>query len=262
MKKVRFLLLVSASLLVHSSVHAQYADAVVSYVQGTTPNPGHNNASTALGEPTRVIPGDFGGPVTPFNTPYMNSQVVSVGAGGSLTVQFNSPILNHPSNPYGLDFIIFGNAGFVDTDWPNGMSDGSLYGNSAPGSTQVSVSADNINYFVLNTSLSPLVDSLYPTDGSGNFQTPVNPSWAASAFAGQNLSGIRALYAGSGGGAGFDIAWASVPLPAINYIRVEVLSGDADIDGFSAVPEPTTWALLGMGAVACAFSQRRRFAKM
>jgi hypothetical protein len=31
---------------------------------------------------------------------------------------------------------------------------------------------------------------------------------------------------------------------------VEVLSGKAEMDGFAAVPEPSTWALLGLGSVA------------
>jgi len=39
-----------------------------------------------------------------------------------------------------------------------------------------------------------------------------------------------------------------VSLASSSYIRIEVLSGKADIDGFSVVstvPEPQTWALMG-----------------
>ena len=36
----------------------------------------------------------------------------------------------------------------------------------------------------------------------------MNPALTAADFAGQDLAGIRALYNGSAGGAGFSLAWA------------------------------------------------------
>ncbi|MDQ6630247.1 MAG: PEP-CTERM sorting domain-containing protein, partial [Verrucomicrobiota bacterium] len=68
-------------------------------------------------------------------------------------------------------------------------------------------------------------------------------------FAGKNLTQIRALYNGSGGGAGYNIGWAmGATLPGISYIRIEGLDGNRFIDGMAAVPEPATWALLLVGA--------------
>jgi hypothetical protein len=64
---------------------------------------------------------------------------------------------------------------------------------------------------------------------------------------------MRALYRGSAGGTSFDLAWAldangkPVNLTEASYLRIDVLSGKADIDGFSSVttvPEPTTWSLM------------------
>lgn len=191
--------------------------------------------------------------------------MVSIGAGGSLTVQFATPILNDSSNPFGLDFIVFGNTGFVDTNWPAGQTDGSIFGSDTT-STRVSVSTDNVNYYTLNPSLAPVLDGLFPTDGGGSFQVPVNPTLTGADFAGLDLNGIRGLYAGSGGGTGFDIGWAldfdqnPVSLSGISYIRVDVLNGNAEIDGFSAVPEPGTWTFLGMGALALMVGARRRLA--
>jgi hypothetical protein len=89
-----------------------------------------------------------------------------------------------------------------------------------------------------------VADGLLPTDGSGDFHTPADPTLTQADFAGQTLEGIRALYFGSAGGAGYDISWAvdsggrRVWLSEINYVRVEVLSGKSEVDGLSAVFVP------------------------
>jgi hypothetical protein len=272
MQKQSFVALALAgALFVPLIASAQFADAVVSYASGTGFQPGYTTPASALGEPARVTPGTFGGPVDPFNSPYLSSQLVSLGLGGSLTVQFNSPILNHPANPFGLDFNIFGNAGFVitnafDENWNyigTPRTDGSLYGADAT-STRVSVSADGVNFFTLNPTLAPLVDSWFPTDGSGDFGLSVNPALNANSFAGQDLLGIRSLYNGSGGGRGFDISWAqdgvgnSVLLGSVSFVRVDVLGGNAEIDGFAVVPEPASASLLLLGSSALWAARRRQ----
>lgn len=242
----------AASLLTHS-VSGAFAEAVINYQSGTGFVPGYTLAASALGEPSRVTPGEFGGPVEPFNAPYLKEQVVSLGEGGSLTVRLEAPAVNLASNPFGRDFTIFGNAGFVYSDFNAGITDGSLYGGNG-GTTRVSVSGDGATFYTLSTTA--MVDGLYPTDGAGDFSRVVDPSLSAAAFAGKNVDGIRALYAGSGGGTSFDLAWAvdaqnqPVVLDSINYVRVEVLSGVAEIDGFAVVPEPGTIGLLAVGMLA------------
>ena len=264
-------LALAGALFVPTLASAQFADAVVSYNSGTGFQPGYNTPASALGEPSRITPGMFGGPVDPFNSAYLSSQLVSLGIGGSLIVQFNSPILNNPANPFGLDFNIFGNAGFIvtnamDENWNyigTPRTDGSLYGSDAT-FTRVSVSADGINFFALNPAFASLVDGLFPTDGSGDFGLPVNPALNANSFAGQDLPGVRSLYNGSGGGRGFDITWAqdglgnSVLLDSISFVRVEVLSGNAEIDGFAVVPEPASASLLLLGSLVYWASRRRQ----
>jgi hypothetical protein len=244
MRKNRLPMLALASvLLVPSLASGQFATSVVSYTPGIGVSSDYTNSASALGEPSRTTPGAFGGPVDAFDSAYLGSQVVSVGAGGSLTLAFRTPITNNPANPFGLDFIIFGNAGFVITNGEfsgKGITDGSLYGNN-PGTSRVSVSADGVTFYTLNPALAPAVDSLFPTDGAGNFFLPVNPAFSAGTFSGQGLAGVEERYAGSGGGAGYDIAWAqdtngqSVTLASASYVRVEVLSGKSDVDGMAAV---------------------------
>ena len=224
-----------------------FADAVVSYEPGTGFVSSFTSPQAALGEPSRVNP--FDDAVEPFNPPYGTNQLVSIGAGGHLVVRFLTPILNHPNNLRGLDFTIFGNSGFVVTNefdlntyqWiGTPATDSSLFGEST-GEVRVSVSRDGVSYFLLNPALAPRVDSFPPTDGSGNFHVPIAPELRAADFAGATLDDLRVLYQGSGGGASYDLSWAidtngnRVFLPEVNFVRIDVLSGKAEVDAFSVV---------------------------
>jgi hypothetical protein len=253
-------LALAGGLVVSHAWAAQYADGVADYQPGTGYSAGYLSPATALGAPAQAD--SLGTPVDPFNAPWETNQLVSIGAGGRLTVQFGSPILNDPTHPGGRDFIIYGNTMFMDVDWPNGRTDEtpSLFGDN-PGSTRVWVSADGSHFYQLNPALTPGVDGLFPTDAQGTPGVPVNPALAAADFASRNLAQIRALYAGSAGGTSFDIGWAqddlgqSVNLASISYVRVEVLSGHSEVDAFAeVVPEPRSWLLavagLGLGWLA------------
>ena len=263
MLQFRTLGLALATVIIVSSADATgFADSVLSYNPGTGfakefgTGLGFTNLAAVLGEPSRVTPGQFGGPIDPFNPPYLRDQLLSIGTGGSLTIRMDAPILNSPGHPFGIDFIIFGNSGFTITNGDfsgGGITDGTLFGANA-GATRVSVSADNVSFFQLTPSLTPGVDSYFPTDGAGDFSKPLNPALRGSDFSGKDLPGMRALYAGSGGGTGFDISWAqnangqSANLSSISFIRVDVLGGAAEIDAIVAVPEPVPWMLGVLGS--------------
>lgn len=266
MLSVRCFAPVFAGFFAVSVASAQYADSVATYNSGSGFAPGYTDPTSALGEPSRVTPGMYGGPVDPFSPAYLSSQLVSIGIGGSLTLQFNSPIHQDAGHPYGIDFIVFGSAGFtiVNGDYTGGgVTDGSLFSNGQ-GVTRVSVSADGHTFFTLNPALTPAVDSLFPADGSGNFFQAVNPALTSASFNNLDLAGIRSLYAGSGGGAGFDLAWAqdssghSVNLDSVNYVRFEVLSDKIEIDGVTVVPEPSVAALGLAGALVACYRRQRQ----
>lgn len=250
MCEIRLFALALAGVVLSLPIRAAgYAEAVISYNSGNGfatefgSGLGYTNQTAVLGAPSRITPGQFGGPVDPFSPPYLREQLLSVGTGGSVTVRLETPALNLPDNPFGIDFIVFGSSGFVITNGDfsgGGITDGTLFA-ASDGVTRVSVSADNSAYFTLDPDLAPVVDGFAPTDGSGDFGLPMDPDIAGEQFAGLDVKGIRSLYAGSGGGTGYDISWAmdengqQVTLDHIQYVRIDVLQGSSEIDGIAAV---------------------------
>jgi len=242
MQKVRFALALAGSLIIPQISQAQYADTVISYNAGTGASSSYtSNPNAALGAPAA------GNSVTPFAPPYSSSQLVGIGAGGEITLQMSTPIANNPADPYGINFILFANQFF---DESGGVVSG-LYDHNP--SITVQVSTDDSTWYALNPALAPQAGTLFPTDGSGNPLSAVNPALTLGSFMGQNLADIRSLYTGSAGGTGYNLAWAqdangnSVNLASVDYVQVDVNSGLLYLDAVSevqTVPEPAVWAFI------------------
>ncbi len=246
---------------------AQHASAVLRYEPGIGhatefgTGAGYTNALAALGEPSRSTPGPFGGPVDPFSPPWQPSQVTSLGSGGLLELQLDSPIRRDAAHPFGIDFMVFGGSGFViiNGDYSGGgITDGSTFGQD-PAQVRISVADASGPWFTLDPALAPALEGMFPTDGSGDFTRAVNPALKPTDFNGLGLDGIRVAYGGSGGGTGFSIAWARdgsgqpAPIAEASRLRIEVLSGRVEVDAVAAVrpvPEPKALALGGVAALA------------
>lgn len=239
----------------------------------------------ALGAPSRMTPASpysGGGPVSPANPAFTTNDVVSLVNGynedteeeipGSITVRFDHPVLDDPANPFGLDFLVFGNALQVTGDY--------VYPDTDPASTLfqttsvrsepglVEVSADGTTWFAYTDG--PYADDWAPTLGyvydpdnadttlfSGNrwwsvptdATRPLDPSLTPASFKGLTLDRVAQLYEGSAGGTGFDIGVFDLPRDAqgrkwIQYVRVTSLATSdtaewTEIDAFADVaPAP------------------------
>lgn len=239
-----FRMLQLSSWLAKSGIDDPYADQVISYNSGTNAATGFVDPLTALGIPERFTgEGIFPSAVTVFNSPFGTDEIVSIGEGGSLTIQFNTPVTDDPDNLFGIDLLVFGNAMFT--------FGGSGVGNPAglfsePGIIEVSV--DGTTWFAVADALA---DDLFPTEGyrdltdpfattpgsvESNFTQPVDPALSLADFSGLTYAQVLEIYNGSGGGAGVDIG--ALGLSEISFVRISNPEGSGitpEIDGFADV---------------------------
>ncbi len=255
----------NGTLLADETASNPFASGVVGYDAGSNPVGGFTDALTVLGSPERFT-GEldgFPGVVSPFSPAFGMDELVSVGTGGFLTVEFEQAIRDDAGNPFGIDFLIFGNAGFIGFGEVGDPP--SMFG--VGGEATVQVSNNGLDWVTVESRLLDLMPTLGYQD-SGAFDTvpgsvetdftrPVDPSIMLGDLAGMSLSQLVDLYDGSGGGVGFDLAGTG--LTEVSYIRVLNESTLAfEIDAFAdvSVPSPGGVALVALPGVF--FLRRRR----
>jgi hypothetical protein len=275
MKAMAFLL--SGMLILSGAVIASaspYATEVVDY-SGKFGNSPYNDPYSVLGKPSTVFKNSGFSTSTgvvkmvepAYNvSPDGEKLITTLNSGAYITVAFDHDVYDDPANPYGIDFLVFGNAFFVGSGFVSDSTDASTYkitsGSVFAEPVTVSVSQDGVNWYTYSSG--PYADSYFPTqayawnqdlyDSAGNgwtdeemdFTKPVDPSLTASDFAGLTLAEALELYDGSGGGTGFDLAESGFEW--IRYIKVTGYGGE--IDAFAdvaPVPIPGAIWLLGGG---------------
>lgn len=266
--------------------------------------PAYANPSAVLGQPTTQIQYVYDGNKTydrslafPANgtDPEGNDLITAIGNSstgsgaadqpGNLTVTFNTPIVHSDSHWYGMDFIVFGNQGFIGQNGsyvqsPNQdmstfyIGDGSTF-SSLP---TVSVSADDVTFYTLTPAGSVLfpenpyawagVSAANPSGWDHNhlldFTKPVNPALTAGSFAGQSVdNAANVLYDGSAGGTPFSLASlanTSIAATGIRYLRFSGFGTVDAVSQVSAAPEPgMLWVFaLGSGSLSALLWRRQR----
>ena len=204
----------------------------------------YTNISSALGRPTRD---GAWGDIAMFSPPYQDSEIVSIGSGGYLTIRFEHTVSNDVLNPFGADLIVFGNSFFFDAAYPSGQIAGLQ---NKPGSILVSQNGTDWHEITTMTAGGAYpsqgyrdTSSPYGDDGTApsDFLRPVdtNLSWTGSDYA-----TMLAGYDGAGGGAAVDIA--ETGLDWIQYVMVTQALGQTwstEIDGFSDVAPVAAFSL-------------------
>ena len=244
-----------------ATAQSPFASEVVSYAAGSGAAAGFTNPAVALGSPERFSgEGLIPGCVTPFQPAWRPNELVSIGVGGTLVVRFDHDVVDDPRNPFGIDLLVFGNAFFTDAGAGAGIVGGLMSEGGA-----ISVSLDGVSWTAV-----PAIeaDGLFPTLGyldvgpyatsaglvESDFLRPVNPVHSMGSLASLDFKSLLALYDGSGGGAGIDLA--PLGLRAIRYVRVQgpLQSGfSPEVDAFADVaPVAPSPDLDGSGSIDAA----------
>ncbi len=248
----------------HASTPLNTAIEVVDYVPGDhgglfdwVNGDLYTNALYALGSPTvdttgddGYIPADEVVPTVPLYPAFRASELVVVGQGGHLVLKFDTPVTNDPMNPYGIDFIVFGNAFYSigsNQPWTNRDPNAAVLGSTfiyTPG--LVSVSQDGSNWVAYASGpyagrYAPTLGRIYdpdnPDPGLGEWNNwwgaptdpsyPLDPAIVASNLVGRTVAEVARLYRGSAGGVGFDIDDLDLPpdpetgLKWVRFVRIE-----------------------------------------
>ncbi len=245
----------------------------------------YGDPANALGAPSRSVPGWGDIPpttVNPASPAWGPGRLVSLvpatndTAGGSITVEFDHPVVDDPRNPFGLDFIVFGNA--MQTLGGNAYFDGVSDPATVRFATDavvadrglVEASADGATWFAYTNG--PYADGFAPTmshrydpenpdralfgdaavtnewwGAPSDATRPVDPAVTAADFKGRTLADYARLYDGSAGGTGFDISAFDLPRDAlgrkyVRFVRITTLEpgDDTEVDAVADVaPAPS-----------------------
>lgn len=264
--------------------YGQYAVQVTSYDQGSTPaeilgsDPPafFNQQAAALGSPERITGegGNYPGAVTPFNSPFLPNEIVSVGEDGHLTLRLSNFAIPQPDGP---EIGVFTNSAIFDVDFPNGVA-GDPIAQFSVDSAEVDVSEDGMTWIALGEILFQGISNGFNDVAQtvlSDFQLPFTDP--IESLAGLNYSDgsgddILSRLDGSGGGTWIDIS--STGLDQVGFVRFRVSDDNDDatslnfeLDALSiassavgtATPEPTGICLVVFAAIALVFLRPMRF---
>ena len=284
-EKIFFVCMALLMLAAPAFGYSEYATELVDYSSSLTATTQYNDPYAVLGKPATNFKNTGFEPATgrvklvePAWNVGLNDEtlITTLNTGQYVTVAFDHQVEDDPLNPYGVDLLVFGNGFYVGSGFVSDLSDMESYmlvGGAWFEPIVVSVSQDGENWYTYDNG--PYCDTAFPTqaylwdsengqwtDTESDFTKPVDPSLAATLLAGGlSAADAIALYNGSGGGTGFDLAESGYDW--IQYVKVEGISGFAggELDAFAdvaPVPIPGAVWLLGSGLLGLAGFRRRR----
>ncbi len=239
-----------------------------------------NNVSAVLGRPTAYMSGQWGGPISPYNPAWHAEELLTLdGEDNFVVIEFDHDVVDDPDNPFGLDFIVFGNAfGYGSSqDYYSPASDPSHVTFSAGGGPEpgfVEVSQDGQTWYSFEDG--PFCDDFAPTLGfcyddanpdtalySGNRWWgkmtdacyPVDPSLSWASLQGLSLAEVAKRYNGSAGGTGYDIDKLPLPRNAqgrkwFRYVRISGMESDTPNDDGDYITMPEVDAVADVAPVS------------
>ena len=259
-----------------------------------------NNPTNALGEPKRFVniysgswsgvgySDVYGGVVHPAVPAYGGGMHLSLISPddeepGYVIIAFDHDVVDDPDNPFGVDFIVFGNTGCTKstTTGMTALDDPAtcrLTGTGFPEESVVEV-AQNPNGPWYGSDMWRTSDGFAPTLGhvydpanadtnlySGNLwwgaptdpTYPVDPRVSFSDCAGLTLAQLCQRYNGSAGGAGYDLADTNLPSDAAHggrkwfrYVRIScAYSEEPNEEGDYGFTEPEVDAVADVAPVS------------
>lgn len=240
----------------------------------------YNNSHNALGAPTAYMNHQYGGVVNPINPAWGESDLYSLvqydeETPAAIDIEFDHRVYDDPQNPYGQDFIVFGNAMLSYTG--NGSSyyaEGEAPENFTIASTcfselaKVEVSQDGKTWHTIPDA--PYADGFAPTLGytydtntpcselfDGNLwwskrtdpTLPLPPNLTSRDWSGISLAELCKRYNGSAGGTSYDISKIN-NLPTdetgrkwIKFVRIKPVFEEYDEEGYPLYSEPEVDAI-------------------
>ncbi|MGB8166366.1 MAG: PEP-CTERM sorting domain-containing protein [Chthoniobacteraceae bacterium] len=272
----------------HAELYAaeSFVSAVLSYTPGTDPGATvgnfYSSPASVLGKPSAQNgTAPFVSAFTPFNPNYAASDIVSIGAGGELTLQLANYVLVDDA-PGALELgvweSVFLNGAPPNYDLPTNPATA-----TGAGSAVVQVSADNVTWFSLNggNRITFTLPGNYYANSTGAYDpapaSPVNAEFGkpftgtlASFDGTTSYAQVLAVLGGSAGGTWLDVP-ASSGLTQIGYVRFSGVAADEKLDldavaingariGASTppIPEPGSTALLAAAGLTLGARRLRR----
>ncbi len=302
----RIVVLLAATGMLSVAAESPYGTEIIAYVTAAR-DLRFNNPTNALGEPKRFVniysgswsgvgySDIYGGVVHPAVPAYGGGMHLSLVAPddededrpGYVTIAFDHDVIDDPDNPFGVDFIVFGNSGCTKSTntGMTALDDPATCRLTAYGFPEDSVVevAQNPNgpwygsdRWRTSDGFAPTLGHVYdPANADTNLYSgnqwwgaptdptyPVDPRISFSNCAGLTLAQLCQRYNGSAGGTGYDLADVSgLPVNAqgrkwFRYVRISCSWGDkldpetGEYEGDSGFSEPEVDAVADVAPVS------------